>query len=147
METIRWLFFGYIDLLTSWWWMSFAFLTVFWFIALVLKENDYGRLSAKQAAYLACIGIIGLLPFSDKFLSLQDRTDFMTSWSAGFDHPQPVLFVFFFIVLVMICLILGPVKFLFVLALILNKKYHRSALAHDIHQHGIKQGIKLNFNL
>ena len=109
MDTIRFLFWNCVELITSWWWLGLGAFTCIAVIVFVLKDDD-DRLTTGKAIQLALAGLINTVPLVKRAVPVLVALDFLTRWAVLGMGP----FWAFVATLASCSLILGPAFSLFV---------------------------------
>lgn len=142
MEIITTSFFIYLSILTSWWWITLAAVTIFGTLVFVLRDQDY-TLPKVRALLLCSVGLLGLVPGINWLLPSAVRTDFVIRWEAADASSFPI----FALTLIVVAVLLAPVAFLAFFGLSALDYFSSTAFGHDVCRHGLKRAIKLNLNL
>jgi hypothetical protein len=137
MDTIRFLFWNYVELLTSWWWLSLAAFTVIAAIVFVLKDDDR-TLTIGKAVQLALVGLIDTIPLVRRALPNLAVLDFFTRWAVLGMGP----FWAFVVTFAFHSLIFGPAFSLFVFGGRFWDELEESTLASDVRRQGLGRTIK-----
>lgn len=140
METVGLLFFGYLQLLSSWWWIMLGTVTFLACITFALQEDDY-TLSTIDALKLTIIGLVGLIPGVRDYLPLKWRIDFLTRWGVlGLES-----FWSFTLTFAILSILTAPLFFLLVFGTRIFDYYQVSDLAYDINSFGFRSAVALRF--
>lgn len=140
METILYVFFGYVQCLGSWWWITLSVLTFVSTIIIVLKEDDY-TLSTLKALQLSVTGILLLIPLARNHLPLKLKIDFWTRWTV----LELNSFFSFTLTFTTLSFLVMPVMLVFVFGLRAFANF--IDFATDIECYGFKQTMKWRLRL
>lgn len=138
MDAIKFMFFEYLDWVTSWWWITFAVLAVVGHLTFLLYVES--RESICESIKFSVVGFISLIPLIGRMIPHETRYCFDWYW---LQLRMSVSFWFFTLQVCVVAMLLGPVGLLINILVWVIDYVYRTAFGHDILRYGFVKAVEL----